>query len=103
MVSIFVLHFSKYICNSIIMEYAEGGDVYEKIKKHKKDRTYIKERQIWKILIQTVRGLHAMHKINVMHRDLKSANIFLKDDDSIAKLGDMNVSKVTNKLGLNYT
>ena len=36
---------------SIIMEYCDDGDVYEKIKKHKKDRTYIKERQIWKILI----------------------------------------------------
>ena len=33
------------------MEYAENGDVYEKIKKHKKERTYIKERLIWKILI----------------------------------------------------
>ena len=85
------------------MEYAEDGDVYEKIKKHKKERTYIKERLIWKILIQTVRGLHAMHNINIMHRDLKSANIFLKNDEATAKLGDMNVSKVTNKQGLNYT
>lgn len=85
------------------MEYAEDGDVYEKIKKHKKERTYIKERLIWKILIQSVRGLNAMHKINIMHRDLKSANIFLMEDETIAKLGDMNVSKVTNKQGLNYT
>jgi len=44
-----------------------------------------------------------MHCINIMHRDLKSANIFLKDDENVAKLGDMNVSKVTNKMGLNYT
>lgn len=44
-----------------------------------------------------------MHQINVMHRDLKSANIFLKNEELVAKLGDMNVSKVTNKQGLNYT
>ena len=44
-----------------------------------------------------------MHNINIMHRDLKSANIFLKDDEASAKLGDMNVSKVSNKHGLNYT
>jgi len=37
-----------------------------------------------------------------MHRDLKSANIFLYNDLK-AKLGDMNVSKVTNSKGLNYT
>lgn len=45
-----------------------------------------------------------MHKINVMHRDIKSANIFLQGEEGcVAKLGDMNVSKVTNGLGLNYT
>lgn len=43
-----------------------------------------------------------MHKIKIMHRDLKSANIFLYTDMT-AKLGDMNVSKVTNSKGLNYT
>jgi len=34
-----------------------------------------------------------MHDLNIMHRDLKSANVFLNQDDSV-KLGDMNVSKV---------
>ena len=43
-----------------------------------------------------------MHNIKIMHRDLKSANIFLYNDLT-AKLGDMNVSKVTNSKGLNYT
>jgi len=37
-----------------------------------------------------------------MHRDLKSANVFLNKDGTI-KLGDMNVSKVANNKGLNYT
>jgi len=37
-----------------------------------------------------------------MHRDLKSANVFLNTDNTV-KLGDMNVSKVANKQGLNYT
>lgn len=40
--------------------------------------------------------------MNVMHRDLKSANVFL-NMDLTAKLGDMNVSKEANKRGLNYT
>ena len=37
-----------------------------------------------------------------MHRDLKSANVFLYKDFT-AKLGDMNVSKLCNYKGLNYT
>jgi NIMA (never in mitosis gene a)-related kinase len=37
-----------------------------------------------------------------MHRDLKSANIFLYKDFT-AKLGDMNVSKLADAKGLNYT
>ena len=49
-----------------------------------------------------VLGLKALHDLNIMHRDLKSANVFLNKDFT-AKLGDMNVSKVANKRGLNYT
>jgi NIMA (never in mitosis gene a)-related kinase len=37
-----------------------------------------------------------------MHRDLKSANVFLNRDETV-KLGDMNVSKVATKEGLNFT
>jgi NIMA (never in mitosis gene a)-related kinase len=49
-----------------------------------------------------VKGLKAMHELNIMHRDLKSANVFLNSDDTV-KLGDMNVSKVATKEGLNFT
>ena len=47
-------------------------------------------------------GLKALHDLNVMHRDLKTANVFLGTDGA-AKLGDMYVSKVANNAGLNYT
>lgn len=59
------------------------------------------EEVIWKIFIDVVRGLKALHEMNIMHRDLKSANVFLYSDDR-AKLGDLNVSKVAKK-GLSYT
>lgn len=42
-----------------------------------------------------------MHELKILHRDMKSANIFLYKDGT-AKLGDLNVSKVAKK-GLLYT
>lgn len=42
-----------------------------------------------------------MHELEIMHRDIKSANVFLTQDMT-AKLGDMNVSKIA-QMGLNYT
>jgi NIMA (never in mitosis gene a)-related kinase 1/4/5 len=48
-----------------------------------------------------VRGLKALHNLKILHRDLKSANVFLNKDGE-SKLGDLNVSKVAKK-GLLYT
>jgi serine/threonine protein kinase len=47
-------------------------------------------------------GLKKLHDFNILHRDLKSANIFLSHDFTHAKIGDLNVSKVA-KMGLLYT
>jgi NIMA (never in mitosis gene a)-related kinase len=48
-----------------------------------------------------VRALNILHTRKILHRDLKSANVFLSKE-SHAKLGDLNVSKVA-KQGLLYT
>jgi len=86
----------------IIMEYANNKDLYQLIIEHTKRKEHMKENDIWYILIQIVRGMKSLHDLNIMHRDLKSANIFLTED-LIVKLGDMNVSRMADKQGLNYT
>ena len=86
---------------SIVMEFADGGDLYQKIVEHKKSAKFFEENEIWKIFIQMVRGLKALHDLKILHRDLKSANIFLLKN-GYAKLGDLNVSKVARR-GLGYT
>lgn len=83
------------------MEYVDNGDLFQKITTCTKNQQLIPEEEIWRIFIQIVRGLKALHNVNIFHRDLKSANIFLSKDGT-AKLGDMNVSKVAKK-GLLYT
>ena len=40
----------------------------------------MKEKHIWKIVIQVVKGLSALHEMKILHRDMKSANIFLYRD-----------------------
>jgi NIMA (never in mitosis gene a)-related kinase len=59
------------------MEFANNGDLYQKINKHTKDGTVFDEDAVWAMLIQIVSGLKALHDINIMHRDIKSANIFM--------------------------
>ncbi len=53
------------------------------------------------------RGLKALHRLRILHRDMKSANIFLDKSEGEAftvKLGDLNVSKVAKgAAGLLYT
>jgi len=53
------------------MEFADNGDLYQRICEHQKNKTHIHENTIWSIFIQVVRGLHALHDLQIMHRDLK--------------------------------
>ena len=39
-------------------------------------------------------GLAAIHRTNIIHRDVKAANFFLSEDKRV-KLGDMNVSSIS--------
>lgn len=84
------------------MEYAENGDMYADIIKNQKEGRLPEEEWVWRMVIQMFRGLKALHNLKILHRDLKSANVFLTDEKQVAKLGDLNVSKVA-KRGLLYT
>jgi NIMA (never in mitosis gene a)-related kinase len=83
-----------FLC--LIMEYADGGDLYQKIVSCTKTSRYVEEAFIWKMIYEVVKGLKVLHDLKIFHRDIKSANIFLYKDGSL-KLGDLNVSKVAKK------
>ena len=80
---------------NIILEYADDGDLQSKIISKKKYGCFFEEKTIWSIFIQMVKGLNELHKKKIIHRDLKSANIFLMKN-GICKLGDLNVAKVVD-------
>lgn len=83
------------------MEFADGGDLLGKISSHMKARTQFTETELWNITTQLLRGLKKLHSMQILHRDIKSANVFVCRDGTV-KIGDLNVSKV-NKKGLAYT
>ena len=85
----------------IVMDLADGGDLYNKILSYKKKGGLMPEREVWHYFVQMVRGLQVLHDLKIVHRDIKCANLFLSKD-GIMKLGDLNVSKVA-KRGMLHT
>lgn len=85
----------------LVMDHAAEGDAFMKIKKHKANGTRFPEAEIWNIVIQVLRGLKTLHENHILHRDIKSANVFLYEGN-VVKIGDLNVSKIV-KGGLYFT
>lgn len=83
------------------MDFASEGDVYQKILKHRKEKTNFSEGDVWRIFVGSLKALACLHDLNILHRDIKSANIFI-DKRFTALLGDLNVSKIA-KQGMLYT
>lgn len=79
----------------------DGGDLYQRILEYQQRGRYMSESFVWTLAIQLAQALAALHAMNILHRDIKSANVFLTLDGRV-KLGDMNVSKVA-KQGLLHT
>lgn len=83
----------------IVMEFCNKGDLQNLIKKAKaKNMECLKEEVTWNIGLQIILGLHYLHKSKVLHRDLKSANVFLKKSETelffSVKIGDLGVAKL---------
>ncbi|XP_041102659.1 serine/threonine-protein kinase Nek11-like [Polyodon spathula] len=74
----------------IITEYCEGRDLDCKINECKEAGKTFPESQVLEWFIQLLLGVHYTHERRILHRDLKTKNIFLKNN--IVKIGDFGVS-----------
>ena len=78
----------------IVMEYCDGGDIYQKIQKQR--GLPLQEKQILDWFIQLCLALKHIHGKKILHRDIKSSNIFLSNNQKTVKLGDFGIAKVLN-------
>ncbi|XP_073515687.1 serine/threonine-protein kinase Nek11-like isoform X1 [Phyllobates terribilis] len=76
----------------IVTEYCEGGDLHCYIQRQKNEGDNLTEGHVIEWFIQLLLGVNYLHERLVMHRDLKTKNIFLKD--GILKIGDFGVSRI---------
>ncbi|XP_041533438.1 serine/threonine-protein kinase Nek11 isoform X1 [Microtus oregoni] len=76
----------------IITEYCEGRDLDYKIQEYKEAGKIFPENQIVEWFIQLLLGVDYMHERRILHRDLKSKNVFLKNNQ--LKIGDFGVSRL---------
>uniref|UniRef100_A0A5F8GAC0 non-specific serine/threonine protein kinase n=1 Tax=Monodelphis domestica TaxID=13616 RepID=A0A5F8GAC0_MONDO len=77
----------------IVMDYCEGGDLYKRINAQK--GVLFPEDQIMDWFVQICLALKHVHDRKILHRDIKSQNIFLTKDGTI-QLGDFGIARVLN-------
>lgn len=76
----------------IVMEYAQGGTMYNFIEE--REGKLLDEEEIIRLFVQIALALNHVHKQNILHRDLKTQNILLNKTRKVVKIGDFGISKI---------
>uniref|UniRef100_A0A5F9C9Y9 non-specific serine/threonine protein kinase n=1 Tax=Oryctolagus cuniculus TaxID=9986 RepID=A0A5F9C9Y9_RABIT len=77
----------------IVMDYCEGGDLFKRINAQRGN--LFQEDQILDWFVQICLALKHVHDRKILHRDIKSQNIFLTKDGTV-QLGDFGIARVLN-------
>jgi NIMA (never in mitosis gene a)-related kinase len=79
----------------LVMEYCDGGDLRHAILEQATRGSYFPENEVMTWFTQILEGLRFIHANRIIHRDLKTSNIFLKGPPPYRCLiGDFGISKV---------
>lgn len=79
----------------IVMDYCDGGDLYNRISIQAKMAKLFPESLVLDWFVQISLALKHVHDRKILHRDVKSQNIFLTRS-GIIKLGDFGIARVLN-------
>ncbi|KAL7082894.1 hypothetical protein ACP275_14G129300 [Erythranthe tilingii] len=80
----------------IVTEFMSGGSVYDYLHKQKGS---FKLPGLLKVAIDISKGMNYLHQNNIIHRDLKAANL-LMDENEVVKVGDFGVARVKAQTGV---
>nr|XP_034355050.1 serine/threonine-protein kinase Nek4 isoform X3 [Arvicanthis niloticus] len=80
----------------IVMGFCEGGDLYRKLKEQKGQ--LLPESQVVEWFVQIAMALQYLHEKHILHRDLKTQNVFLTRTN-IIKVGDLGIARVLENHG----
>ncbi|KAK9284896.1 hypothetical protein L1049_024077 [Liquidambar formosana] len=80
----------------IVTEFMSRGSVYDFLHKQ---RGVFKLPPLLKVAIDVSKGMNYLHQNNIVHRDLKTANL-LMDENEVVKVADFGVSRVQAQSGV---
>ncbi|KAJ7001548.1 serine/threonine-protein kinase STY46 isoform X2 [Populus alba] len=80
----------------IVTEFMYGGSVYDYLHKQ---RGVFKLPNLLKVAIDVSKGMDYLHQNNIIHRDLKAANL-LMDENEVVKVADFGVARVKAQTGI---
>ena len=89
---------------NIIMEYCNRGDLQQYLSRYRQQQArsnqFMPESLIWKFLLEMASGIFYLHSQKILHRDIKTANVFLSTSNKAGipalKIGDLGVAKILN-------
>ena len=83
-------------CLFIVMEFADGGDLETLIKNRR--GKHFSESEVLHLFVQLSLAIKHVHDRKILHRDLKSQNVFMTST-GLVKLGDFGVSRIMGNTG----
>jgi len=100
-----VKYYDSFVDNNnlnIVMEYCDSNDLSKYLQLNMNIVKCLEESKIWRMFIEISLGLSYLHSKKILHRDLKTLNIFLTKNDGV-RIGDLGVAKVLAQDQLTHT